>query len=126
MFDKECEEYFVETKEKWGNTDQYKEFIEKSKTQKDFKKINENFMGIFIELGNMKSLSVKDEKVQNKIKMLKEFITKNYYNCSNEILYSLGQMYVTDERFKNNIDTVGGEGTAEFVNQAIIEYCSRQ
>ena len=120
-------EYFTEAKEKWGNTNQYKEFAEKSKniTKQSFEKINENFMSIFIELGKMKCLSVNDEKVQNEIQKLKEFITENYYNCSNEILYSLGQMYVNDERFKNNIDTAAGEGTAEFVSQAIIEYCSK-
>jgi hypothetical protein len=33
-----------------------------------------------------------------------------------------GQMYVNDERFKNNIDKCG-EGTAEFVSLAIKNYC---
>ena len=35
-------------------------------------------------------------------------------------------MYVNDERFKHNIDKAGGEGTAEFVNQAIAFYCSNE
>ena len=45
-------------------------------------------------------------------------ITANYYTCANEILASLGKMYVTDERFKKNIDKCG-EGTAEFASEAI-------
>ena len=49
-------------------------------------------------------------------------ITENFYTCTNEILAGLGQMYVVDERFKNNIDK-HGEGTAEFVSQCINSYC---
>lgn len=119
--------YSSEVNGKWGNTEEYKEFERKNKdrTKQEFEKINEKLMNIFIELGKMKSESVQDKKVQDKIQNLKDFITANYYKCSNEILYSLGQMYVNDERFKNNIDSTAGEGTAEFISQAIIEYCSK-
>jgi len=119
------DEISAETKEKWGNTTQYKEYEEKSKngTKQDFENINNKLMNIFFELGELKHLSVEDEKVQEKIKRLRDFITDNYYNCTNEVLYSLGQMYVNDKRFKNNIDNIGGEGTAEFVSRAIGVYC---
>ncbi len=119
--------YSSEAKEKWENTEEYKEFERKNKdrTKQEFEKINEKLMNVFIELGKMKTVSVQDKKVQDKIQNLKDFITDNYYKCSNEILYSLGQMYVNDERFKNNIDSAAGEGTAEFISQAIVEYCSR-
>ena len=119
--------YSFEAKEKWENTEEYKEFERKNKdrTKQEFEKINEKLMNVFIELGKMKTVSVQDKKVQDKIQNLKDFIKDNYYKCSNEILYSLGQMYVNDERFKNNIDSAAGEGTAEFISQAIIEYCSR-
>ena len=53
---------------------------------------------------------------------LQKYITDNFYTCTNEILLGLGQMYVCDERFTQNIDK-HGVGTAEFVNKAIIEYC---
>lgn len=43
--------------------------------------------------------------------------TLHYYD---EI--GLGEMYVSDERFKNNIDKAGGEGTAEFVKAAVAFY----
>ena len=119
--------YSFEAKEKWENTEEYKEFERKNKdrTKQEFEKINEKLMNVFIELGKMKTVSVQDKKVQDKIQNLKDFITDNYYKCSNEILYSLGQMYVNDERFKYNIDSAAGEGTAEFISQAIVEYCSR-
>lgn len=119
--------YYAETKEKWGNTNEYKEYEEKSKsrTKQEFEDINDRLMNVFTELGTLKHLSLEDKKVQEKIEALKKFITENYYTCTNEILYSLGQMYVNDERFKNNIDKVAGEGTANFVSEAIGVYCSK-
>ncbi|MBQ2899840.1 MAG: TipAS antibiotic-recognition domain-containing protein, partial [Oscillospiraceae bacterium] len=56
-------------------------------------------------------------------KELQDFITGNYYTCTDEILSGLGKMYVGDERFKNNIDKAGGTGTAEFAAKAIEIYC---
>ena len=124
---KESNQYSDEVKEKWGNTNQYKEYEEKSEKRfkEEFENINDKFMNIFSELGELKHLSAGDEKVQEKIKLLKEFITKNYYTCTNDILYSLGQMYVNDERFKNNINKVAGEGSAQFIYEAITIYCSK-
>ena len=55
-------------------------------------------------------------------KKLQNYITENFYTCTNEILASLGQMYVADERFKNNIDK-HSVGTTEFVSKAIEEFC---
>ena len=124
---KEINNYYAEAREKWGNTSENKEYEAKSKnrTKQEFEDINDRFMNIFSEIGKLKDLSVEDEKVQGKIKELQQFISDNYYTCTNEILYSLGQMYVNDERFKKNIDNAGGEGTAKFVYEAISVYCSK-
>ena len=124
---KEINNYYAEAREKWGNTSEYKEYEAKSKnrTKQEFEDINDRFMNIFSEIGKLKDLSVEDEKVQGKIKELQQFISDNYYTCTNEILYSLGQMYLNDERFKKNIDNAGGEGTAKFVYEAISVYCSK-
>ena len=124
---KEINNYYAEAREKWGNTSEYKEYEAKSKnrTKQEFEDINDRFMNIFSEIGKLKDLSVEDEKVQGKIKELQQFISDNYYTCTNEILYSLGQMYVNDERFKKNIDNAGGEGTAKFLYEAISVYCSK-
>lgn len=124
MKKEEINNYNLEVKEKWGSTNQYKEFTNKNKNKKELEIINNELMDLFNELGKLKQEPIESEIVQKKIKELQEFITKNYYNCTDEILKSLGQMYVNDERFKKNIDKAGGEGTAEFVNQAIIVYCN--
>ncbi len=40
-------------------------------------------------------------------------------------LAGLGKMYVADERFKKNIDKCG-EGTAEFVAEAMELFCNQK
>lgn len=124
----EFNNYADEVKERWGNTNQCKEYEQKNKnrSKQELENIQDKFMSIFAELGALKHLLVEDEKVQEKIKALQKFITDNYYNCTNETLNGLGQMYVNDERFKKNIDKAGGDGTAKFVSQAIYVYCSKQ
>ena len=120
-------QYDNEAKAKWENTKQYEEYEQKikNKSEEEFEKTNNNLMNIFRELGALKELPIESKEVQEKIGLLQEFITINYYNCTNEILKGLGQMYINDERFKKNIDQAGGARTAEFVNNAILVYCSK-
>lgn len=116
-FDKtEIDKYTNEAKQKWGHTDAYKEFEEK---HSDFANKTDEMMQMFAEIGKIKHLSPDCEEAQNQIKKLQNFITENYYTCTDEIMKNLGQMYIGDERFKNNIDKAGGIGTAEFTAEAI-------
>ncbi len=125
VFDKSIiEQYKQEVKAKWGESEAYQEFIQREKNGQDFEKTEKKFMSLFSEIGMLRELPPSDKKVQEKICTLQRFITDNYYNCTNKILSNLGQMYVNDERFKKNIDSAGGEGTAEFTMQAIQIYCS--
>lgn len=82
VFDNEdFNQYANEVKEKWGNTSQYEEYKTRNRSKQELEGINNRFMNIFTELGSLKHLSVEDEKVQEKIKSLQEFITDNYYIC---------------------------------------------
>lgn len=112
----EIKKYRTEAKKKWGQTDAYKEYEQKHTESPDK---TDEFMQIFAEIGKVKHLSPDCEEAQNLIKKLQNFITDNYYTCTDEILKSLGEMYVSDERFKSNIDNAGGVGTAEFTAKAI-------
>ena len=81
-------------------------------------------MSIFAEFAECKNsgASADSAEAQALVAKLQAHITANYYTCTDEILAGLGKMYVADERFKNNIDKYG-EGTAEFVSNAIILFC---
>ena len=122
----EFEKCKTEAKEKWGKTKAFEEFESKSKNrgkaENDF--LGEKMMEIFKKLGEIKNISPGSGEAQNLVETLKNFITANYYTCTDEILSGLGKMYVCDERFKENIDKAGGTGTAEFAAKAIEIYCS--
>lgn len=45
------------------------------------------------------------------------------YTCTKEILSGLGKIYAGGGDFTKNINSYGGEGTAEFTHKAIEIYC---
>ena len=114
--------YATETRERWSKTAAYREHEKKTKnyTKEKWAEINDGLMSIFAEFAECKNngLAANSLEVQGLVVKLQEYITQNYYTCTNEILAGLGQMYVADERFKKNIDKYG-EGTAEFVAAVI-------
>lgn len=117
-----------EVKEKWGKTEAYREYSEKTKnySAEKWSSVSDGLNFVFSEFADcMKSGESEDSsKAQDLVKKLQNFINENYYNCTEEILFGLGQMYVLDERFRNNIDK-NGSGTAEFVSNAIAVYCKK-
>ena len=126
-YEKKRQEYAKEAKEKWGNTTAYDEYTERSKNRTiDMENsINSAMNDILAKFAdcNKCGLFPENSEVQSLVKKWQDFITKNYYTCTNEILAGLGEMYTVDERFKANIDR-HGNGTAEFIRQAIKIYCN--
>ena len=122
----EFEKYKVEAKEKWGETGAYKEYEKKTRnySKQKWNDITEGMNHIMKEfaLCMRKNESPDSTEVQNLVKMLQNYITEKYYLCTKEVLAGLGQMYVADERFKNNIDK-HEKGTATFISEAIAVYC---
>ena len=125
-FDKtEIEKFSEEAKKKWGGTAEYKEFEQKtaSKTSADMEESTDGLMQIFADVSKIKHLSPDSAEAQDAVKNLQQYITEHFYNCTTQILSGLGQMYVGDERFQTNIDSIGGKGTAEYAAKAIEIYC---
>ena len=80
-------------------------------------------MLIFVEFGKMKDKKPDDDEVQSQVKKLQDYISENFYKCSNEVLKGLGAMYASGGEFTENIDRAAGNGTAVFVAKAIEMYC---
>ena len=115
----EFEKYKAEAKEKWGKTEAYQEYEKRSKGDTSA----EGLMAVLSEFGELLDADPAAEQAQTLVAKLQQFITDHYYTCTKQILRGLGQMYVADARFRENIDRAGGPGTAEFVQQAIEVYC---
>ena len=115
----------MEARERWGDTDAYRENEQKTKnyTKSKWAEANEDLMAIFAEFAACKESGASADSVEAQalVAQFQAHITANYYTCTDEILAGLGKMYVADERFKKSIDTYS-EGTAEFVAAAIMFY----
>ena len=122
---KKIDEYAAQAKASWGTTPAYKEYEQKSKgrTTEEAADINRGMIDIFAEFGAIRDTDPASAGAQALVKKLQDYITKHYYTCTNEILHGLGMMYSGGGDFTKNIDSYGGEGTAEFAHQAIEIYC---
>lgn len=122
------QQYEDEAKQRWGATDAYKESQAKTAGYSNDKwnDVLAGMNGVLAEFAECKKCgeSADSDTAQQLVKKLQDYITANFYHCTDDILAGLGQMYVCDERFKNNIDK-NGEGTAEFVAEAIKTYCKK-
>ena len=65
------------------------------------------------------------DEVKELVKKWRAHLAENFYECPDEILAGLGQMYVQDERLKKNLDKCQ-EGLAEFISAAIKCYCENK
>ena len=123
------DKYLNETRERWGNTDVYREHEQKTKnyTKEKWAEVNEGLMAIFAEFAVRKQsgADANSNEAQALVAKLQAHITENYYICTDEILADLGKMYIADERFKKNIDKYG-DGTAEFASKAITAFCQEK
>lgn len=120
----EFSQYAQEVRERWGSTSAYQEYQQKTQlsTPQEQEKTGQQLLSLLASLGTLRHLSPTEHAVQEKVAELQGFITEHYYTCTNEILGSLGQMYLADSRMRANIDRAGGDGTAEFASRAIAAY----
>jgi len=124
----EFEAYKAEARERWGKTDAYKEHTEKTKqySKEQWNDLAGEMNAILADFAGCmnRGEAPASAQAQTLVKTLQDHITQHYYQCTNEILAGLGQMYVADERFKNNIDR-HADGTAVFICEAIKVYCGK-
>ena len=111
--------YKTEARERWGNTEAYREHEQKTKnyTKEKWAEANDGLMAIFAEFAACKDSGVSADSVEAQalVAKLQAYITANYYTCTDEILAGLGKMYIADERFKKNINRYGTEVAAFLV-----------
>ena len=121
----EMDKYAAEAKARWGKTEAYKEFEQKTagQTPEQMKAAGDALMALFAQFGAIRHTSPASGEAQALVAKLQGFITEHYYTCTKQILRGLGQMYIAVDSMTENIDNAGGKGTAEFAHQAIEVYC---
>lgn len=121
-------EYEAEARERWGDTDAYKESARRTAryTKQDWQRlgaeaaeINDTFIAL-MESGEPATSTEAMEAAERH----RAHISKWFYECSLEIHQGLGQMYVADDRFTKNIDKAK-EGLAAYMSEAIAANAAR-
>lgn len=114
------EDYGNETKERWGESDAYTQSQRKTKnyTESDWETIHNEAEEIYDKFVKAMEQGPNSSEAQLQVKNWQAHISRNFYECTNEILAGLGLMYVGDERFTKNINA-HKEGLAEFMSKAI-------
>lgn len=116
--------YEKEVKERYGNTDAYKESEKRTAKygKAEWNDISTEAQQIYNGLANLMDRDINDKEVQELVEAWRNHISKNFYECNLEIFRGLAEMYVADERFTQNIDKTK-KGLAEFLSSAMIAYC---
>ena len=124
--EQEMNKYKAEAKERWGNTDAYKQSFVRTKnwTKEDYKRIGEEGIALTKQIASVMNLPVSDQKVQNLIERQHVGI-EIFYTCSTEKYKGLAEMYITDPRFTKYYEDIA-PGLAQFVHDAILHFCNTQ
>lgn len=116
-------EYEAEAREKWGNKTVDKANNRINSWSKEEKALKEEEMNdIFRAFAANRNESPDSEIAQSIVQRWYTYLNSNI-DCeySLEAFGSIGDMYVSDERFTKNINKFG-EGTAQFASKAIASY----
>jgi hypothetical protein len=115
-------QYEDEAKERWSETDAYRQSAQRTArhTKQDWKQlgqeadaINQRFLALMAAGTPAESESAMDVAEEHRA-----HITKWFYDCPKTMHAGLGQMYIADQRFQENIDKAG-VGLAEYSAAAI-------
>jgi DNA-binding transcriptional MerR regulator len=115
-------QYEEEAKERWGDTDSYKESMRRTKKygKAEWDQIQRDWGTIYSALADhMKAgTPVADAAVQSLVEKHRAHIDRWFYPCSKDMHKGLGAMYVQDARFAANLDKVA-PGFAQYLSDAI-------
>lgn len=121
---KEIEEhkkkYAEEAEQKYGKTDAYRESKKRTDGYKaeDWKRITEEADAIYGKFAAAMVLGPDSAEAGEAVNEWQDHITRNYYECTDEILLGLADMYISDPRFTKNINK-HSPNLAQFITSAI-------
>lgn len=115
-------EYEEEAKERWGESDAYKQSAHRTAgyTKQDWETIKAEADAIYQRFLSLMAAGTPAESdaATDIAEEHRAHISRWFYHCTKVIHAGLGQMYVADVRFKENIDKAGA-GLAEYMAAAI-------
>lgn len=124
--DNDVKQYQEEVKQRWGNTDAYKQSMARvgKMTKAQMDKLKEDGKKFTQKLADNMDKDVKSAEAQALIQQHYDGI-QFFYDCPIEMYRNLGQMYVDDPRFTKYYDKFR-PGLAVWVRDAIAYYCYKR
>lgn len=124
--DQDYEQQKEEAKNRWGNTKQYRQSLERTKhwTKEDHQAARANAQAFNQELAKVMDYGVESSEAQAMIQKQYESVN-SFYDCSLEMFKDLGEMYVNDPPFWATYNNVR-PGLAEFMRDAIAYYVEQR
>ncbi|MEU9116080.1 MerR family transcriptional regulator [Streptomyces sp. NPDC048483] len=120
--------YEDEVKERWGNTDAYKESQRRtaSYTKEDWKRLTREFDAIHQKMADLlaQGTAADSEAAMDVAEEHRQFMCGAYYDCTHEFHSCLGKMYVDDERFTATFEKIRS-GLAVYMRDAILANTAR-
>lgn len=121
-------QYAEEVRQRWGTTEAYRESEEKrlGRMTEEECRIAAEADAVFAAFAQaaLAGESPDTPHAQELVRRWQAHITRYYYQCTDEILNTLADMYVEDDRFRQSLDRFG-KGTADFMTAAIHSVCRR-
>ncbi len=123
--DDQLTEYQEEAKKRWGNTDAYKQSMERTKhwTKADYERIKKEGEAFTRELAMAMDKDIKSTEVQMLVQKHYDSI-KYFYEAPISMYRNLADMYVNDPRFAKYYDRYK-PGLAKWLRDAIHYYCDQ-
>ncbi len=122
MFEGFDNPYEDEAKQRWGDTDAYKESARRTKTygKSDWEQIRGDWGEIYGAMADLMKAQtpVTDARVQALVERHRAHIDRWFYPCPVDMHKALGAGYVADPRFVENLDKVA-PGFAQYLSDAI-------
>lgn len=121
---RKIDEYAAQARAAYGQTDAYKEYERRflHLEQDAQARITQDFLQVLSRFGAHLGEAPDSPEVQQLVAALQDFITQHFYTCTDQILASYAHLYDGGGSFTENIDKVGGPGTAALAAQAIRHY----
>lgn len=118
-------EHEAEAQERWGDTDAYRQSARRTSryTRADWETVKAEMNAIYARYLALMRAGTPPDSAQAKAVAAdhRAHISARYYDASPEMMRGLAQMWVADERFTRNIDSVG-EGLAAYSSAAVLAW----
>ena len=112
--------YAEEAQQRWGQTDAYRQSEQRTAgyDKRDWAAAQADGDAILRDAAAAVNEAPTSDAAQAIVQRWQAHITRYYYDCTDEILAGLAELYVTDDRFMKYLDGFGA-GTAAFLSASI-------